>query len=72
MTVAAGWENFYTIVGSSAGAPIGLQFAVASLVAARPAQDGLAETRGSTSCKYCWETVVQAGNRPLGVGVGRS
>jgi hypothetical protein len=28
MTALSGWENFYVIVGSSAGALIGLQFVV--------------------------------------------
>lgn len=32
-----GWENFYVIVGSSAGALIGLQFVVMTLIAERPA-----------------------------------
>lgn len=32
MTQLAGWENFYVIVGSSAGALIGLQFVVIALV----------------------------------------
>jgi hypothetical protein len=36
MTALAGWENFYVIVGSSAGALIGLQFVVITLVANRP------------------------------------
>src|SRR2546426_4727252 len=36
MTVIDGWENFYVIVGSSAGALIGLQFVVISLFASRP------------------------------------
>jgi hypothetical protein len=31
-----GWENFYVIVGSSAGALIGLQFVVMALVADLP------------------------------------
>ena len=35
MTALAGWENFYVIVGSSAGALIGLQFVVLTLVAER-------------------------------------
>ena len=34
-TTFAGWENFYVIVGSSAGALIGLQFVVVTLVAER-------------------------------------
>lgn len=33
MTILAGWANFYVIVGSSAGALIGLQFVVMSLIA---------------------------------------
>jgi hypothetical protein len=37
VTVLAGWENFYVIVGSSAGALIGLQFVVVALIAEMPA-----------------------------------
>ena len=36
MTPLAGWQNFYVIVGSSAGALIGLQFVVMALVADMP------------------------------------
>lgn len=36
MPVLGGWENFYVIVGSSAGALIGLQFVVMSLIANMP------------------------------------
>ena len=36
MTVLDGWGNFYVIVGSSAGALIGLQFVVITLIAERP------------------------------------
>lgn len=36
MTGLDGWENFYVIVGSSAGALIGLQFVVITLIAAKP------------------------------------
>jgi len=36
MTDLSGWENFYVIVGSSAGALIGLQFVVLTLIAERP------------------------------------
>jgi len=35
MTALAGWQNFYVIVGSSAGALIGLQFVVLSLITSR-------------------------------------
>src|SRR5579871_6519742 len=36
MKALAGWQNFYVIVGSSAGALIGLQFVVMTLIASRP------------------------------------
>jgi hypothetical protein len=36
MIPLAGWENFYVIIGSSAGALIGLQFVVMALVANLP------------------------------------
>jgi len=37
MPALSGWENFYVIVGSSAGALIGLQFVVITLIAELPA-----------------------------------
>jgi len=40
MTPLAGWENFYVIVGSSAGALIGLQFVAITLIADKPARKG--------------------------------
>ncbi len=36
MTALDGWENFYVIIGSSAGALIGLQFVVMTLLADMP------------------------------------
>ncbi|MGC2473425.1 MAG: hypothetical protein WA485_03765 [Candidatus Sulfotelmatobacter sp.] len=36
MTALSSWANFYVIVGSSAGALIGLQFVVMALVANIP------------------------------------
>ena len=36
MRAFAAWQNFYVIVGSSAGALIGLQFVVLSLIADKP------------------------------------
>jgi hypothetical protein len=36
MTEIARWDNFYVIVGSAAGALIGLQFVVLTLIAERP------------------------------------
>jgi len=38
-----GWDNFYVIVGSSAGALIGLQFVVITLIAGRPVSRGEAQ-----------------------------
>lgn len=43
MTALDGWENFYVIVGSSAGALIGLQFVVMTLIADRPISQGDAQ-----------------------------
>jgi hypothetical protein len=43
MTATAGWENFYVIVGSSAGALIGLQFVVITLIADMPIARGQAQ-----------------------------
>jgi hypothetical protein len=38
----AGWDNFYVIVGSAAGALIGLQFVVIALLANRPVTNSAA------------------------------
>src|SRR3954468_5293598 len=43
MSPLHGWENFYVIVGSSAGALIGLQFVVITLIAGRPVDRGAAQ-----------------------------
>jgi hypothetical protein len=43
MTALHGWENFYVIVGSSAGALIGLQFVVMTLIANMPITGGDAQ-----------------------------
>lgn len=42
-----GWENFYVIVGSSAGALIGLQFVVMTLIANLPLARGDAQAGGA-------------------------
>lgn len=42
MSPLAGWENFYVIVGSSAGALIGLQFVVITLISDMPISRGTA------------------------------
>jgi hypothetical protein len=46
MSLFAGWENFYVIVGSSAGALIGLQFVVLTLLSSRPIMRGNAQQAG--------------------------
>ncbi|MFZ0963722.1 MAG: hypothetical protein WAO35_22890 [Terriglobia bacterium] len=43
MNAFDGWENFFVIVGSSAGALIGLQFVVLTLIAVRPIGPGQAQ-----------------------------
>jgi len=43
MKALDGWENFYVIVGSSAGALIGLQFVVMTLIADMPLARGDAQ-----------------------------
>ncbi|HEV7902635.1 MAG TPA: hypothetical protein VGO96_02250 [Pyrinomonadaceae bacterium] len=43
MTPLNGWANFYVIVGSSAGALIGLQFVVMTLIAGRSVARGEAQ-----------------------------
>jgi hypothetical protein len=48
MTALNGWENFYVIVGSSAGALIGLQFVVITLIAEMPIR-GAAQASGAFS-----------------------
>ncbi len=47
MSAASGWEIFYTIVGSSAGALIGLQFVVMTLVVSRPIREGTGDAGGA-------------------------
>ncbi|HJQ35098.1 MAG TPA: hypothetical protein VJ866_23305 [Pyrinomonadaceae bacterium] len=43
MSPLGGWANFYVITGSSAGALIGLQFVVLTLIANRPVERGAAQ-----------------------------
>ena len=47
MSPLAGWENFYVIVGSSAGALIGLQFVVITLIADTPMARSDAQAGGA-------------------------
>jgi hypothetical protein len=49
MSPLNGWENFYVIVGSSAGALIGLQFVVLTLIAGRPIARGEAQAGAAFS-----------------------
>jgi len=54
MTALDGWENFYVIAGSSAGALIGLQFVVMTLLAAAfraSAVMNLKKQPGTAQCK---------------------
>jgi hypothetical protein len=57
MTPLAGWGNFYVIVGSSAGALIGLQFVVITLVAQMPILEGGAQA----SSAFSTPTIVHFG-----------
>ena len=57
MTLLDGWKNFYVIVGSSAGALIGLQFVVIALIAARP----IAQADPQTGGAFATPTVVHFG-----------
>ena len=58
MTTLAGWENFYVIMGSAAGALIGLQFVVITLIASRPR---LASQGQAGSSAFATPTVVHFG-----------
>ena len=58
MTPLSGWENFYVIAGSSAGALIGLQFVVITLIADLPAMRD-AERAGSA---FATPTIVHFGS----------
>jgi hypothetical protein len=52
-----GWQNFYVIVGSSAGALIGLQFVVMTLIATRPIGPG----RSQGADAFATPTIVHFG-----------
>jgi len=49
MTALTEWQNFYVIVGSSAGALIGLQFVVIALIASLPRKVDLAHAGAAFS-----------------------
>jgi hypothetical protein len=65
MTALAGWESFYVIVGSSAGALIGLQFVVITLIANRPIVRGQAEAGAA----FATPTIVHFGAALLLAGI---
>ena len=54
MTELAGWENFYVIVGSSAGALIGLQFVVITLISDMP----LGPNQAQAGAAFATPTIV--------------
>ena len=56
MTALNGWENFYVIVGSSAGALIGLQFVVITLITERQLLRG-----AETGAAFATPSVVHFG-----------
>jgi hypothetical protein len=58
MPELTGWESFYVIVGSSAGALIGLQFVVITLIAERPIVKDL---EGASSA-FATPTIVHFGS----------
>jgi hypothetical protein len=57
MADLGGWQNFYVIVGSSAGALIGLQFVVMTLIAGLP----LARGEANAGEAFSTPTVVHLG-----------
>lgn len=57
MTALAGWENFFVIVGSSAGALIGLQFVVVALIADIARRPG----SGQASAAFATPNIVHFG-----------
>ena len=58
MTTLSGWDNFYVIVGSSAGALIGLQFVVITLIAEIPIEKDM-ERAGSA---FATPTIIHFGS----------
>ena len=57
MTALSAWQNFYVIVGSSAGALIGLQFVVLSLIVQTPR----ARTDAAAGGAFATPTIVHFG-----------
>ncbi|HEV7675439.1 MAG TPA: hypothetical protein VGQ12_12985 [Candidatus Angelobacter sp.] len=65
MTPLSAWQNFYVIVGSSAGALIGLQFVVLTLIASRPVGAGTAQAGHA----FATPTIVHFGSVLLLAGM---
>jgi hypothetical protein len=57
VTALAGWQNFYVIAGSSAGALIGLQFVAITLIANRPIAPG----RAQAGSAFATPTIIHFG-----------
>ena len=69
MSELAKWDSFYVIVGSAAGALIGLQFVVAALIAERPplrAADAGAAFATPTIVHFCVVLLLAALAAPPG------
>ncbi len=63
LTTLANWQNFYVIVGSSAGALTGLQFVVITLIAQADIASSIREIRafGSpTTVHFCMALLISA------------
>jgi hypothetical protein len=65
MTALAAWQNFYVIVGSSAGALIGLQFVVMSLIANMP----MARVNAQAGGAFATPTIIHFGTVLLLAGI---
>ena len=63
MTALTEWQNFYVIVGSSAGALIGLQFVVMALIA------GLQRPQSPAGAAFATPTIVHFGTALMLAGV---
>jgi hypothetical protein len=61
MTPLSGWTNFYVVVGSSAGALIGLQFVVIKLISNMGFRQGV----GQAGEAFSTPAVVHFGTVPL-------
>lgn len=57
LTALAGWQNFYVILGSSAGALIGLQFVVLTIIAS----DSLRRSGAAAGSAFATPTIVHFG-----------